>query len=354
MRIVDELEEASDIHRHSPSCLSDNNVEKPFFKDENLLAVVSANSHKSSMSDLIALLSNEREEINNLLLSYGAVMFRGYKVNSSMLFKEFCDSFFNKNSYGDYTGGNSPRFKVADKIYTSTYIPEDITIGQHLEMSYTNRAPEKIVFCCVRPSEIGGYTPLTSFINVYNDLDQEVRNAFEENNLVFTNCYLSEDNLLRKLSSDDSGFKSWQESFQTDDVEIVKEKCRHLNITVDSRFGKIFLSEKIPALIEHPKKLSKLWYACLDPFYFTPRYIGMKNYLVLRFIELFYRITPRLTFENGKIIPARYINHVLETVEKHTRMIPWQCGDVLVVDNLQVAHGRTPYHGEREILTSFC
>jgi hypothetical protein len=31
-------------------------------------------------------------------------------------------------------------------------------------------------------------------------------------------------------------------------------------------------------------------------------------------------------------------------------LVPWQAGDVLVVENMLACHGRMPYAGERKIL----
>jgi len=38
---------------------------------------------------------------------------------------------------------------------------------------------------------------------------------------------------------------------------------------------------------------------------------------------------------------------------RHTVREPWQPGDVLVVDNLRMAHSREPYEGRREVVVAF-
>ena len=39
-------------------------------------------------------------------------------------------------------------------------------------------------------------------------------------------------------------------------------------------------------------------------------------------------------------------------IEAHTLAWPWQNGDLMILDNLEMWHGRNPYEGSREVLVA--
>jgi hypothetical protein len=39
-----------------------------------------------------------------------------------------------------------------------------------------------------------------------------------------------------------------------------------------------------------------------------------------------------------------------EAVWRHMVILPWRAGDVLVIDNRSVSHGRLPYRGTRRVV----
>jgi alpha-ketoglutarate-dependent taurine dioxygenase len=43
---------------------------------------------------------------------------------------------------------------------------------------------------------------------------------------------------------------------------------------------------------------------------------------------------------------------ILDAIEKNTVSFPWRRGDLMVVDNRLVGHGRNPYSGDRRVLVT--
>jgi alpha-ketoglutarate-dependent taurine dioxygenase len=41
-----------------------------------------------------------------------------------------------------------------------------------------------------------------------------------------------------------------------------------------------------------------------------------------------------------------------EACDRHTFGIPWQKGDVALLDNMKISHGRMPFEGDRRILVA--
>jgi hypothetical protein len=51
-------------------------------------------------------------------------------------------------------------------------------------------------------------------------------------------------------------------------------------------------------------------------------------------------------------IPTRYLEKLIEVIYDARVLVKWQVGDLLVLDNHLVQHGREPWEGERKVLAS--
>lgn len=61
-----------------------------------------------------------------------------------------------------------------------------------------------------------------------------------------------------------------------------------------------------------------------------------------------------VTFGDGKPLPAHIIYDCLKILDEESISIPWQKGDVLLLDNLAVLHSRRPFNPPRRVLASLC
>ena len=59
-----------------------------------------------------------------------------------------------------------------------------------------------------------------------------------------------------------------------------------------------------------------------------------------------------MTFGDGGPLDERALGRLVEVADALTFDLQWQTGDVALVDNLLVMHGRRPYGGERSVLAS--
>ncbi|MFJ2902610.1 TauD/TfdA family dioxygenase [Streptomyces sp. NPDC087212] len=57
-------------------------------------------------------------------------------------------------------------------------------------------------------------------------------------------------------------------------------------------------------------------------------------------------------FADGSPVPAAYVTHVQETGLRLAVDVGWNAGDLLLVDNVLVGHGRRPFTGPRRVLVA--
>jgi alpha-ketoglutarate-dependent taurine dioxygenase len=59
-------------------------------------------------------------------------------------------------------------------------------------------------------------------------------------------------------------------------------------------------------------------------------------------------------FGDGHRIEETMLYEIRQAFDEEAVVFSWQKGDLLVLDNMLVAHGRRPYTGSRRILLAMC
>ena len=57
-------------------------------------------------------------------------------------------------------------------------------------------------------------------------------------------------------------------------------------------------------------------------------------------------------FADGSPIDDDIFDEIRGVLAEETVMFPWQAGDVLMLDNMLVAHARTPFKGSRKVVVA--
>ena len=280
---------------------------------------------------LVELCAADRAgEIRSLVLECGAVLLRGFAVESVEAFREFVSMFSGKHFF-DYAGGASPRHRTAESgVYNSTDYPPELSIPLHNELSYSNVYPEHLYFMCVTPADSGGQTTLGDGRRILAAVDDAVLNELRRKGI----CY------VRNLIDQPGSGYSWPEAFGSSDRDVVERICRHQG--ADFRWlpdGTLQLRQVRPATTRHPITGEEVWFNQVYGFYFDRSEFGPD-------------VQPRLecTFGDGSEIPVEIIHHIRRVLEEQTFAHNWETNDVVLTDNLLALHGRLPYKGEREIV----
>ncbi|MDZ8079099.1 MAG: TauD/TfdA family dioxygenase [Nostoc sp. DcaGUA01] len=266
----------------------------------------------------ISVLELDKEEIINLFKSYGILLFRGFMANAE-IFKEFSNSL--STDFINYAGGAFSRRVINGDETLLSVNDFKSEIKLHGEMYYQQNIPLMLWFFCANPPLKDGETTICDGRQFFNELSSSTKKLFRKNNLKFT----------VRMSEED-----WNKKYQTNDLSKLEEMCQknntHLQINADQS---ILLEYICPGII--PSRCGKYQ-------------VFINSLLPTK------QLSPKiLKFEDNSEIPDEVMSELNEIAEKITTEISWQKGDILMIDNTRILHGRRAFaDDQRDIYIRLC
>lgn len=286
--------------------------------------------------DPVSWAASERVYLEKMLMSHGALLLRNFAVDSPQVFEAIAEA-VHPGLYGAY--GDLPKKEGGKNTYRSTPYPEKQMILYHNESAHQERWPRKQFFFCELPSPIGGATPIVDCRRMLQHLPEAVVAELEQKGLKYIRTFGQQLDV------------SWQHFFKTEDRTEVEQHCRDAGIEFE------WLDEEslqirtlCPAVVEHPLTGERSFFnqvqlhhiACLEP--------QVKEDL-LSMVGL-QRMPRHVTYGDGSPISDETMALIGEAYEACALRFDWQQGDVVMVDNMLVAHARDPFEGARRIVVA--
>jgi alpha-ketoglutarate-dependent taurine dioxygenase len=288
--------------------------------------------------NLISWANNNREWIESLLWQHNALLFRNFKVKGISDFSQFLQA-TSDGELLEYRDRSTPRQEKGNHIYTSTEHPCEQRINLHNEGTYWVKWALKLYFCCLQVAEQGGETPIANVQNVYDRIAPEIRAKFAEKQMMLVRNY-----------NDGFGL-SWQNVYQTQDKGEVEEYCYNHQIKFEWKAGDRLRTYQIrPAIRQHPKTGKLSWFNHVAFFHYTTLDPIIRNALLSEFYED--GLPYNTYYGDGSPIEPEVVEMIRQAYAKETVIFPWQAGDILLLDNMAIAHGREPYVGERQVIVA--
>lgn len=265
----------------------------------------------------------------------GALLLRGFSVSTVPQFEELALAIC-PDLFGEY--GDLPSEQGGEKVYRSTPYPASKIILFHNESSHMHRWPLKQMFFCVQPSPQGGETPIVDCRELYRALPAGLVRRFAEKKLLYVR------NFSEGLDV------SWQDFFRTEDRGAVEAYCRQAGIAWEWTDDGLRTRQSAVAVTKHPKTGEDLFFnqlqlhhsSCLEP--------ELRDALGALFAEEDF---PRnVYYGDGSRIEDSVMAEVSDAYWATSVKFPWQTGDILLLDNMMIAHARLSYTGPRKIVVA--
>ena len=293
------------------------------------------------LSFLTDFLNDRRSEVEQALDTRGGVLCRGFVINDGQDFATVVRTYTDDSRR--YTEGQSERALVVDKdatfVYTSTRFPQDQHVALHNELSYTAEPPGRIFFYCdVEPAD-GGETPVLNCADLYARLDPEVVTLFEQRKVRY----------VKNMHGGKGLGRSWQATFETEDKDAVTEYLEASGTEYAWGANNSLMTGQVREASIHRRTGEKLWFNQADLWHYTNHGdLGQQLLSMLGPDSL----PTNAVFGDGSTIDPEALDHIRQTRRRLACAFPWNKGDVLLLDNFKMAHGRNPFQGPRRILVS--
>lgn len=314
---------------------AERSVTTGFISPEQTLPLVITANDKDI--DLVEWAEKNKSYIKANKEKYGAVLFRGFEINSAEKFEQVIKA--TSSQAIEYMERSSPRDSVSGNIYTSTSQPKESEIFLHTEQSFNLTFPLHIYFNCHIAAESGGCTPLADTRKIFNRIPQQMRDK------LIAKSYLYQRNFMKYM------YVSWENCYQTQDKQEVEKYCDNNQIDFAWGDNDITLTTKQvrPMVSNHPGTNENCWFNHCTFFNFATLDPKVQQFLSRSYSEQEY---PNHTFYgDGTSLEPEVIETLIKAYEAEKTTFDWLAGDVLMVDNMMVAHGRESFEGERRVLT---
>lgn len=285
--------------------------------------------------DLVAWARSQRTRLDTDLERHGALLFRGFAVTDPDALERFAsvlvDDLFGEN-------GEHPRAALGGNVYTPVFFPPEEKLLWHNENSFNDEGPARIWFCCARPADSGGETPLVDSRAVHRRLDPAVREEFTAKGVMYVRNYGT------GLGLD------WRDVLRTGDRAEAEARCARQGLRHEWHGDRLRTTAVRPAVLRHPRTGEWSWFNQAQHWHTACLSAEVRESLLSTMAP---EELPRgCRFGDGTEIPDEAMHEILRVYQELEVSFPWERGDVMLLDNILVAHARNPFRGERELLVA--
>jgi len=299
--------------------------------------ILTCTSSDATLAATIEWIQSEQESLDARAAAHGAILFRGFPVASAEDFDSFIAAFGYPSFTYEDSLSNAVRTNRTERVFTANEAPRDVSICLHHEMAQTPVYPSRLFFYCEKPAESGGETPLCRSDVLFDRMRKELPEFSadcEQKGLLYSHVMPGADDAKSGMG------RSWQSTWNAQTKDEAESRMNELGYTwewLDDNCLRV-TTPRLQAVKDLGGGRTAFFNQLIAAFH------GWKDS----------RNDPSksITFGDGTPLDADVMDRVIAMAEEITFNVPWQAGDVALVDNYVAMHGRRTFEGTRSVLAS--
>lgn len=279
-----------------------------------------------------------REAIDEALPECGGVLLRGLPLTSKADFERLVAS-LGCDPVG-YQGGIAVRERDAGLALNASQEDRRITLSPHNEMAYLPHYPRKIFFFCESEAVTGGEVPINDIRETVKIIPPDIQETFRARGIRYHR------NLTRASSNGETG---WVDTFGTQDRELVERHLSASGYTYEwGEDDSLRYHYNRAAFLAHPDTGEELWFNQVTELHcsYWRAHPGFPS------DRPDHEYPATTTYGDGEAIDEDLISSLRGALWQTTRAVRMRRGDVLVLDNQVLQHGRFAFDGPRRHFVS--
>lgn len=280
--------------------------------------------------------AEHRAELEQLRLRHGAVLITGPDARTPEDVIAIRDAL--GHAPAEAVDRFAPRTDHGRGAYSWPEWAADRGMCCHHEQSHGATAPAVLVFGALTLPAEGGGIFVADTRRVLRGLPPQVADRFAKQGWRLFRTYRAFLGL------------AWTEAFGMDDRDALEKVLQRDAVGYEWVGTDLRTRVQRPAVRQHPETGEDCWFN--DVAFFSQWSVPAVELDVM--LQAFGPLgAPTNTaFGDGKLLPQDVYDQISQAYAAATLPVPWQRGDVLLVDNMLAAHGREAYAGEWDVVVA--
>ncbi len=282
-------------------------------------------------------IKQHRERLLKGVESDGAVLLRNFALSTDLDFDAAIREFQLPTFTYEESLSNALRKNRTDLVFTANEAAPEIEIFLHHEMAQTPIYPSKLFFFCEQAADSGGATPLCRSDLLWEVMQEQIPEFVADcraKGVKYTNIMPAE------ADAKSGQGRSWKSTLSCEDKAAAEARLQNLGYSWQwLEDGNLKVTTPILPAMRTLVSGKEVFFNQL-----IAAFMGWKDSRNVA--------EKSVRFGDDSEIINDDMNQVVQLSRQFTFDLQWQNGDLAVVNNFLVMHGRRPFQGERRILAS--